>query len=325
MAYAEIQDIMKISSGSLTGILHDCLGVRTRCARWVPHSLNEERKRGRVDWCTHMLRRFDEGRSPRVWDILTEDATCVYQYDPETKQQSAVWVFPDENPPVKLNRNKNASKQMIPCFFAKFGHVATIPLEDRKTITADWYVNHCLPKIFQAWCKWRPRTGVRGRLHHHDNASVDTAAVTADFLAASDVQLVTHPPYSPDLAPWLVFIPFRQKAAEGKTVSERRRCPSIHRGRHFWHTPVNVVGCHRQLVWEDGQMCTGWRGFLRKTGVDRVVVSIVWKTWLQNIMSDPRIAGERRRRRTTTRFPLSSRTGELGTLVAGTLQDMRRE
>ena len=33
---------------------------------------------------------------------------------------------------------------MIACFFAKFGHVATIPLEDRKTVTADWYVNHCL-------------------------------------------------------------------------------------------------------------------------------------------------------------------------------------
>ena len=30
MAYAEIQDIMKISSGSLTRIHHDCLGVRKR-------------------------------------------------------------------------------------------------------------------------------------------------------------------------------------------------------------------------------------------------------------------------------------------------------
>ena len=27
---------------------------------------------------------------------------------------------------------------MISCFFAKFGHVATISLEDRKMVTADW-------------------------------------------------------------------------------------------------------------------------------------------------------------------------------------------
>ena len=136
MAYAETQDIMKISSGSLIRNLHDCLGVRKR-ARWVPHNRSEEQKRGRVDWCTHMIRNFDGGRSPSVWDIVTGDETWVYQYDPETKQQSAVWVFPDENPPVKLNRNKSASKQMIACFFANVGHVVTIPLEDRKTVTAD--------------------------------------------------------------------------------------------------------------------------------------------------------------------------------------------
>ena len=123
---------------------------------------------------------------------------------------------------------------MIVYFFANFGHVATIPLEYRKTVKADWYVNHCLPKIFRAWCKRRPQTGVRGLLFHHDNASAYTAAVTLDFLAANDVRMVTHPPYSLDLAP--------------VTVSERRTCPSIHRGRHFGHIPVNMVGCHRQLV-----------------------------------------------------------------------------
>ena len=96
---------------------------------------------------------------------------------------------------------------MIACSFADFGHVATILLEDRKTVTFDWYVSHCLPKVFQAWCKWRPRTGVCGLLFHHDNASAHTAAVTLDFLAPKDVPLVTHSPYSPDLAPcdWFLF------------------------------------------------------------------------------------------------------------------------
>ena len=132
MTYVAIQDIMKISSASLTRILHDSLGVRKRCVRWVPHKLSEARERGRVDWCTHMLRKFDGGRSPRVLDIVTGDETWVYQFDPETKQQSAVWVFPDENPPVKFEINRSASKQMIAYFFAKFGHVATIALEDRR-------------------------------------------------------------------------------------------------------------------------------------------------------------------------------------------------
>ena len=194
MTYAETQDIMKISSGSLTRILRVCLGVRKRCARRVPHTLSEEQKRGRVDCCTYMLRKLDAGRSPHVWDIVTGDETWVYQYDPETKQQLEVWVFPDENPPVKFKRNRSASKQMIASFFAKLGHVATIPLEDKKIITADWFVNHCLPKIFQAWCKRRPRTGVRGLLLHHDNASAHKAAVNLDCLAANEFSWSpTHP------------------------------------------------------------------------------------------------------------------------------------
>ena len=80
MTYAEVHDIMKISSGSLTRILHVCLCIRKRCACRVPHNLSEEQKRGRVDWRTHMLRKFDGGRSPRVWDIVAGDETWVYQY-----------------------------------------------------------------------------------------------------------------------------------------------------------------------------------------------------------------------------------------------------
>ena len=58
---------------------------------------------------------------------------------------------------------------------------------------------------------------VRGLLLHHDNARAHTAAVTLDFLAANDVQLVTHPPYSPDLAPcdWFLF-PSVKRQSKGK-------------------------------------------------------------------------------------------------------------
>ena len=63
--YAEIKDIMKISSGSLTRILHDCLCVRKQTC-WVSHKLNEEQKWGRVDWCTYMLSKFDGGRSSHI-------------------------------------------------------------------------------------------------------------------------------------------------------------------------------------------------------------------------------------------------------------------
>ena len=65
--------------------------------------------------------------------------------------------------------------------------------------------------------KWRNRTGVHVLLLHHDNASAHTAAVTQDFLTANDVQLVTHPPYSPDLGlcDWFLF-PSAKRQLKGK-------------------------------------------------------------------------------------------------------------
>ena len=60
------------------------------------------------------------------------------------------------------------------------------------------------------------KTGVRGLLLHHDNASSDTTAVTLDFLATNDVHLVTRPSYSPDLAPcdWFLFPSVRRQLKE---------------------------------------------------------------------------------------------------------------
>ena len=84
-----------------------------------------------------------------------------------------------------------------------------------------------MPKIFQEWCKPRPRKDVRCLLLHHDNARADTAAaVTLGFVPASDFQLVTHPPYSPDLAPcdWFLFpsVKWQLKGKQFQNVEDAR-------------------------------------------------------------------------------------------------------
>ena len=41
---------------------------------------------------------------------------------------------------------------------------------------------------------------------HWDNARVHTAAVVEEFVAKKSIQLIDHPPYSPDLAPAALFL-----------------------------------------------------------------------------------------------------------------------
>ena len=56
----------------------------------------------------------------------------------------------------------------------------------------------CLPAAFEELQQQRPKAGI---LLYHDNARPHVAARTMDFLHQVGVQLLPHPPYSPDLAP----------------------------------------------------------------------------------------------------------------------------
>ena len=130
-------------------ILCHHLGVWKHCAHWVPQQLT--RNGGGVsEWCLHMLPKFDGSRSERVWDIVMDINTFVYQRDLETKQPSSVWLFPGESPQLKFNRSRSISKQMITVCFSKSNHVASVLLQERKTVNAEWHINVRLPKVFKA-------------------------------------------------------------------------------------------------------------------------------------------------------------------------------
>ena len=95
-------------------------------------------KKDRVDWSKEMLQKYNRGASKHVYDIVTGDESWIYVYELESKQQSTVWVFPDEPNPTKVARTRSTSKQMIACFFGKTGHVAIVPLEQRRTVNSEW-------------------------------------------------------------------------------------------------------------------------------------------------------------------------------------------
>lgn len=201
LTFNEIQQALGIGASAVNSILHDHLGVRKVASRWIPHLLSDDQKKARVDWCKFMMKKFDNGRSSLLWNVVTGDETWIYSYDPATKQQSTVWMFEDEVPPTKVVRSKSTSKQMVAVFFRIRGPVAAVPLVERRTVNAQWYTEICLPAVFDQLRQQRPKKGLRGILLHHDNASAHTSALTLDFLHQNGVQLVPHPPYSPDLAP----------------------------------------------------------------------------------------------------------------------------
>ena len=102
VTYREIEATLGISSTSVYKILHEHLAVKQICSRWIPHNLTEAQKKARVNWCKGMLKKNNRGASKDVYKILTGDESWIYAYDPETKQQSTVWMFQSEPKPTKM-------------------------------------------------------------------------------------------------------------------------------------------------------------------------------------------------------------------------------
>ncbi|GFU37417.1 techylectin-5A [Nephila pilipes] len=138
-----------------------------------------------------MLEKYIQGTSKAVYNIYTGDESWIYAYEPETKQQSTVWVFQDEAKPTKVVRGRSTSKQMIACFFGINDHVATVALEQRRTVNSEWYTTICLPEVIG---EIRKKQKNRRIILHHDNASSHTSTQTKAFLTERKIELMGHPP-----------------------------------------------------------------------------------------------------------------------------------
>ncbi len=90
---------------------------------------------------------------------------------------------------------------MFAAFFSKRGLVEAVMLENKKTVTADWYVDHCFPKVFEALKTMRPISRMNTWFFHQDNTPAHRASKTNEFLEKLCIKLLSHPPNSPDLVP----------------------------------------------------------------------------------------------------------------------------
>jgi len=82
---AEQLDISRERAGS---IIHEDMDKRKLSAKWVPKCLNADQKRQRCQSSEQLLKFFRRNPNDFLSRLLTMDETCLYHYDPTTKQQS---------------------------------------------------------------------------------------------------------------------------------------------------------------------------------------------------------------------------------------------
>ena len=119
--------------------------MRKVCAKMVPEKLTEEQKQRRVTICQDLLERQNDilGR------VIIGDETWVYQYDPETKRQSAQWKTVN-SPRPKIPLVQIKSQNMLLTFFDIRGivHYEFVPTGQTVNQVTIWkYWKGCVKKL----------------------------------------------------------------------------------------------------------------------------------------------------------------------------------
>jgi hypothetical protein len=90
--------------------------MRRISARFVPRLLNDDQKALRVSVCRELKQQARDDPN-FISSIMTGDETWVYDYDPETKQQSSQWMSPISPRPEKARQVRGNVKSMLIIFF----------------------------------------------------------------------------------------------------------------------------------------------------------------------------------------------------------------
>ena len=111
-----LADALHINKSTCHQILQD-LGKRKHNARLVPHALTQDQKEVRASNCADLLHEA-QNDATFVNSIIVEDESWCFQYDPQTKRQSAEWRSMCTPPSKKVRRQSSTTKTIILIFFS---------------------------------------------------------------------------------------------------------------------------------------------------------------------------------------------------------------
>ena len=184
-----LADKFKCSHTIIEERLHE-FGKSWRCGIWIPHELSDDQLKRRVDSCIELL------TSHRTFDwlsnIVTGDEKWVMYINYSHQRQ---WLSPREKGVAMTKQELHPKKVMLSVWWGMRGVIHWELLPTGKTITADVYYKQ-LKRVAKAL------KGKQDKVYFlHDNARPHIANKTKKKLLALNWTVLTHPPYSPDLAP----------------------------------------------------------------------------------------------------------------------------
>jgi len=125
-----------------------------------------------------------------IGQIIMDDKTWVYGYDPETKLQSSQWKSADSPRPKKARQVRSKVKLMLIDFFDMENIVRYEYVPQGQTVNQQFYLQ-VLKRLKLAVSRKRPQKRAVGVWTlHHENAPAHTAHSIQVFLVSHDIPFV---------------------------------------------------------------------------------------------------------------------------------------
>jgi len=205
MKVRDIAEIVGISVDRVYNILHKELEMKNVCARWVPRSLTIVQKRMRKNISQRCLSTFKLFPEDFWLRFVIIEEIWIHHYIPESKQQSKQWTAPGECASKKAKTVLSAGKIMAIVFWDYQGIIFIDYLQKGQTATAEYY-STLLNRLYDELETTRPKLVRKKIIFHHDEPPTHTFTVPTEKLRELGFELLSHPPYSPDLAPCDFFL-----------------------------------------------------------------------------------------------------------------------
>lgn len=184
-----LADQFGVSHVTIIACLHE-LGKQWRYGVWIPHELTESQLDRRVDACIELL------TSHRTFDwlsnVVTGDEKWVMYINNNHQRQ---WLSSGSKGVSIPLHELHPKKVMLSVWWGMRGVIHWELLPTGSTITANVYCKQ-LDRVAKAL------KGKQDKVYFlHDNAKPHIAKSTKKKLLTLNWTVLTHPPYSPDLAP----------------------------------------------------------------------------------------------------------------------------
>ena len=107
------------------------------------------------------------------------------------------------DPPVVDRPNRFAPMVMYSIFHDGYGPLCQMAVPKGQSITSNYYATQVLTEVNNFYLKRRPKCGAKGIRLLHDNVHPHKTKLVKEKINDVGMIELEHPPYSPDISPFL--------------------------------------------------------------------------------------------------------------------------